>query len=247
MKILVCVSSVPDTATKIKIAGDGKSIDEQGVKYVVNPYDEFAIEEALQIKADKGGETVAVNVGPDATTELRTALAMGVDKVVQISGEKGSDSFYAAYNLAEFAKEYQPDLILIGKQSVDYDSMQMASTLGELLEIPSVSVVTKLTVEDGKIIAERDIEGGKETVEATMPCVVSCQKGLNEPRYPKLPMIMKAKRKPIDKRDGKAVDARAEVVEMTIPSKRRLGKIFEADDEKIVEVVKLLREEAKVI
>lgn len=248
MNILVCVSRVPDTATKINIGDDGKTIDDKGVKFVVNPYDEFAIEEALRIREKDGGEVTVVTVGPEKSTDiLRTALAMGANKVILVKSNEDFDSYFVAKNLAEVAGEINPDLILMGKQSVDYDSLQIPSYLGEMLSIPSVSVVSKLTLDNGKAVCERDIEGGKEIVEAQLPCIISAQKGLNEPRYPKLPDIMKAKSKPIDQRDAVQVDAKTSVVGMELPSRQRANKILTDSDEDIQEVVRLLHEEAKVI
>ena len=248
MNILVCISRVPDTASRIKVGSDGKSIDTAGLKFVVNPYDEFAIEEALQLKEKNGGEVTAITVGTDANKDvLRTALAMGVDKAVLVKGDDPADSFYVAENIAKYAKSLNPDMIFLGKQSVDYDSLQIPSILGEKLHIPSISVVSSLNVEDGKATAERDIEGGKETVEASLPCVISAQKGLNEPRYPKLPDIMKAKKKPIEEIEAEKIEPKVTVLEMEIPSKQRVGKIMTDSEEDIKELVKLLHEEAKVI
>jgi electron transfer flavoprotein beta subunit len=248
MNILVCISRVPDTATRILVGPGGKSIDTQGVKYVVNPYDEYAIEEGLRLREKNGGSVTAVVVGTEAAKDvLRTALAMGVDKAVLVKGEEVDDSFYVASNLAEYAKNNNFDLILMGRQSVDYDSRYMASAVAELLGMPSVSVVSKLNIEDTKLTAEKDIEGGKEVVEATLPCIISCQKGLNDPRYPKLPDIMKAKSKPIEEIEPTAVDKTISVLEMSIPSKQRMGKILGSEDSDIDELVKLLHEEAKVI
>ncbi len=250
MNILVCISRVPDTAARIMVGSDGKTIDKQNVKFIINPYDEFAIEEALRLKEKLGGEPVvtAISVShEDAKEQLRTALAMKVDRTVYIKSAEALDSFQVAYNLAEFAKELKPDLIFLGRQSVDYDSLQIPSMLGELMGIPSVSVVSGLKVDSHKITAERDIEGGRETVEAPMPCIVSAQKGLNEPRYPKLPDIMKAKSKPIEEIDAKPTDPRVSVLSMEIPSKQRLGKMFADSQEDVDNLVKLLHEEAKVI
>lgn len=248
MNILVCISRVPDTASRIKVGSDGKSIDTAGLKFVVNPYDEFAIEEALQLKEKNGGEVTAITVGTDANKDvLRTALAMGVDKAVLVKGDDPADSFYVAENIAKYAKSLNPDMIFLGKQSVDYDSLQIPSILGEKLDMPSISVVSSLNVEDGKATAERDIEGGKETVEASLPCVISAQKGLNEPRYPKLPDIMKAKKKPIEEIEAEKIEPKVTVLEMEIPSKQRVGKIMTDSEEDIKELVKLLHEEAKVI
>lgn len=250
MNILVCISRVPDTAARILVGSDGKSIDKQNVKFIINPYDEFAIEEALRLKEKSGGEPVVTAIAvsnEDAKEQLRTALAMKVDRAVFIKSAEVLDSYQVAFNIAEFAKELKPDLIFLGRQSVDFDSLQMPSMLGELLGMPSVSVVSGLKVEGTKVTAERDIEGGKEVVEAQMPCIISAQKGLNEPRYPKLPDIMKAKSKTIEEIEVKSTGARVSVLGMEIPSKQRLGKIFTDSDDDIKNLVNLLHEEAKVI
>lgn len=248
MNILVCVSRVPDTATKIMVGGDGKTIEKNGVKYIVNPYDEFALEEALRLREKNGGTVTAITIGTDANTEvLRTALAMGVDKAILVKGDEPTDSYYVAANIAKVAKEINPDLILLGKQSIDFDSLQLPSMLGEMLEMPSVSVVSALTVEGGEIKADRDIEGGKEQVACKMPAIISAQKGLNDPRYPKLPDIMKAKSKPIDTRDAEKTVAKTTVVGIEIPSKARAGKVMDATDANIDEIVRLLNQDAKVI
>ena len=203
MNILVFVSRVPDTATKIFVGGDGKSIDPKGVKYILNPYDELALEEGLRLKEKNGGTVTTVTVGTSESTDiLRTALAMGADNAVIIRGTD-LDSYQTAYNLAEYAKSTNYDIILAGRQSVDFDSLQVPSLVAGMLDIPSISVVSKLEINGTQVNAERDIEGGKEAVETSLPCLVSCQKGLNEPRYPKLPDIMKAKKKPIDEIDAK--------------------------------------------
>lgn len=242
MNILVCISRVPDTATKIVIGSDRKSIEDKGIKYIISPYDEFAIEEALQLKQANGGEVTVLTVGSEKSQDvLRTALAMGADKAVILKTEESFDSFFTAHNIAEHAKQLNPDLILLGRQSIDFDSFQTASTLAELLEMPAVSMVSKLTINGEKVECERDIEGGKEVLEASMPCVISAQKGLNLPRYPKLPDIMKAKKKPIDIIDAKPIAARTTVLDMQLPKSNRKGIILtdsDADIDKFIELIK---------
>lgn len=248
MNILVCISRVPDSATRILVGDDGRTIDTQGVKFIINPYDEFAIEEGLRLKEKNGGTVTAVVVGTElAKEQLRTALAMGVDKAVLIKTDKEFDSFFVANNLAEYSKQNNPDIIFLGRQSIDFDSLQMPSMLGELLQLPSVSVVSKITYEEGKVIAERDIEGGKEIVEAQMPCLISTQKGLNDPRYPKLPDIMKARSKPIEEIDAIDSEPRISISKIEIPVKQRAGIILGNEDKDIDELVRLLHEDAKVI
>lgn len=248
MNILVCISRVPDTTTRILVGGNGVSIDTQGVKFIVNPYDEYAIEEGLRLREKNGGTVTSICVGPDAAKEqLRTALAMGVDKAILVKTEKSFDSFFAAKNIAAVARELNPDIIFLGRQSIDFDSFQLPSYLAELLELPSISVVSKLTIDGNKVFAERDVEGGKEIVETVLPCIISAQKGLNDPRYPKLPDIMKAKSKPIEEKQAIETDNKVTIISMEIPSRKRIGKILTDSDTDIEEIVKSLHEEAKVI
>jgi electron transfer flavoprotein beta subunit len=247
MNILVCVSRVPDTATKVFVGSDGKSIDPKGVKFILNPYDEFALEEGLRLKEKNGGTVTAITVGVAESTEiLRTALAMGADDAVLIKGDN-LDSYQTAFNLAQYSQSKNYDIILAGRQSVDYDSFQVPAMLAAMLDIPSISVVSKLEVNGTSVTAERDIEGGKEVLATTLPCLISCQKGLNDPRYPKLPDIMKAKKKPIEELDATAVDSTVTVIGMELPSKVRVGKILGDSDSDINEIVRMLHEDAKVI
>jgi len=248
MKILVCISKVPDTTTKINVGEDKKSIDSKGVKFILNPYDEFAIEEGLRIKEQKGGEVTVLTVGDESNQDiLRTALAMGADNAVLVKASYDFDSFQVANNIANYAKKYNPDLILLGRQSIDFDSFQVPSLLATLLDFPSVSVVSKLTIDSNKIIAERDIEGGKEIVETSLPCIISTQKGINEPRYPKLPDIMKAKKKNIEEFPFENTNKYVEILSLQLPDKKRVGKIVGDSDNEIQEIVNLLHNEAKII
>lgn len=248
MNILVAISRVPDTTTKILVGGDGRNIDNNNVKFILNPYDEFALEEAIQLKEKNGGNVIAITVGPAQAQEtLRSALAMGADEAVHCKIETEIDSNIVAMNIAEYAKRMNPDIILMGKQSIDFDSLQLPSLLSEHLNMPLATIVTKLTIDGTSVKAEREIEGGKELIETSLPCIISAQKGLNEPRYPKLPDIMKAKKKPIEEIDAMSSDLFVEVVGMELPSKTRLNKMFGSEDADIQEVVRLLHEDAKVI
>ncbi len=248
MNILVAISRVPDTATKIIIGPDGKSIDEKGVKFIINPYDEFALEEGLRLKEKFGGTVVTITVGPEASKEvIRSALAMGADRAVLIKTDGFFDSFFTAKNIANYAKQFNPDIIFFGRQSVDFDSLSVPSMVAEFLGIPAITIVSKLTIDGKKVIAERDIIGGKEVVETTLPCVISAQKGLNEPRYPKLPDILKAKNKPIEEIEPQPVAPKIEILGMEVPLRSRKNKIVGDSDEEIAEIVRLLHEEAKII
>ena len=248
MKLAVCINHVPDTATKVNVGSDGKTIDKTGVTYVISPYDEFAIEECLRLKEKNGGEVTVVSLGADVHKEsLRKALAMGVDKAVLLKDDSVRDSFGVARGLADYLKEMAPDIIFFGKQSVDYDDSAVGLMVAEMLGLPSVSVVVKLEVADGKARAEREIEGGCEVAETKLPAVFTAQKGLNEPRYPSLKGIMAAKSKPIEERPAAAVQANAETLVMRKPPAKPAGKIVGTDASAVPELVRLLHEEAKVI
>jgi len=258
------MKQVPDTETKIQINPEGTGIVTDGIKYVMNPYDEFAVEEALRIKEKLGGTVTIVSMGPQRATEaIRTGLAMGADKGVHLNDPafEGADSYATAKALAAAIKNLSFDIILGGKQAVDEDNAQVYAALAEMLDIPHVSVVTKLEIgDDGKsATAEREVEGGaKEVIQTTLPVLIAAQKGLNEPRYASLPGIMKAKKKPIDAVDvaasGLSADdagekgSKLKAVKFSLPPEREAGKVLEGEPEEVsAQVVKLLREEAKVI
>jgi len=248
MNILVCISQVPDTTTKIAVGADGKSMNPAGVKFILNPYDEFAIEEGLRLREKHGGSVATVTVGPETSKEiLRTALAMGSDSAIIIKDEAKIDSYVVASSIADLAREGAYDIVIFGRQSIDFDSFAVPVMAAELLGWPNISMVSSLSIDDHTITAERDVEGGKENVTATLPCVVSAQKGLNDPRYPKLPDIMKAKSKPITEHAASTASPRVQVTEMILPDSKRLNKMFTDSEADIDQVVKLLHEEAKII
>jgi electron transfer flavoprotein beta subunit len=248
MKIVVCVNHVPDTETKIKVGADSKSIDKAGVNFMLSPYDEFAVEEGLRVKEKFGGDVTAVSLGSDVHKEtLRKALAMGVDKAILLKDDGVRDSFAVAAGLADELKSLSPDLILFGKQSIDFDDAQVGTLVAEMLGIPSVAVVGKLTIEGTSVVCDREIEGGHETVATTLPCVVQAQRGLNEPRYPSLKGIMAAKTKPIQEKPAAAAAPKVEIVAMRKPPAKSAGRIVGTDKTAVPELVRLLHEEAKVI
>jgi electron transfer flavoprotein beta subunit len=262
MNSIVCLKEVPDTETRIRVQ-EGKIVDE-GIQYVVNPYDEFALEEALTWQEELGGKVTLVSLGPERAREsILKGLAMGADEVYHLSGEAflGGDAYATARALAASIKtlgEY--DVVFCGRQAVDEDSAAVGIMLAEMLNLPHVAVVSSLEIaEDGKSArAERDIEGGKEVVETSLPAVITAQKGLNEPRYPSFRGIRQARRKPftqwapadvgLDAGDVGAAGAKLEVVEVLPPPERPAGRIISGEPaEAAKEVVRLLREEAKVI
>lgn len=248
MKFAVCVSQVPDTTTKVKIGSDGKTIDPAGVTYIINPYDEFAVEAALQLKEKNGGETVVISVGSDKNKEaIKKAYAMGIEKGILIKTEAEMDSYTVARNLADVLKDINADVVFFGKQSIDYDDSQVGNLTAEMLGIPSISVVVSLNLEGSKLICEREIEGGKEVVESVLPAAICAQRGLNNPRYPNLKGIMAAKSKPIEEKQPTYTENKTEVLTMTLPKPKAKGKIVGTDASAVPELVKLLREEAKVI
>ena len=248
MKIAVCVSHVPDTATKIKIGDDNKSIDQQDVTYIINPYDEFAIEEALKTKEKLGGEVVAISLGGEENKDsIRKALAMGVDSGVLLKDSEEKDSLGLAKALAEEIKAQDAQLVFFGRQSVDYDNSITGQLTAEVLGYNCVSVVVGFEIEGEKITAEREIEGGKEIIETSIPAVITAQKGLNEPRYASLKGIMAAKRKVIEEKEVASSANKVEILEMKKPQGKQAGKIIGSDASAVPELVRLLKEEAKVI
>jgi electron transfer flavoprotein beta subunit len=248
MKLAVCINHVPDTASKINLAADGSSIDKTGIAFVLNPYDEFAIEECLRLKEKHTGEVIAISLGSDAHKEtLRKALAMGVDKAVLLKDTAIRDSYSIACSLADELKALAPDIIFFGKQSVDSDDAAVGTMVAELLGMPSVSVAIKLDVVNGAATAEREIEGGKEKVQTTLPAVFTAQKGLNEPRYPSLKGIMAAKSKPIEEKVPSPVQPKTDIIAMHKPPSKKTGKILGTDVSAVSELVRLLHDEAKVI
>lgn len=264
MNIVVCIKQVPDTETQIRIAQDKRSIVTDDVKWVMNPYDEFGVEEALRIKEKLGGEVTVVGLGPKRVTEsIRTALAMGADKGILITDEalEGSDSLATARALACVIKDMDYDLIFTGQRGVDDDLGLVGASLAEFLGIPQLSVITKVDIaKDAQSVkVQRQVEGETLILESPLPVVITAQKGLNEPRYASLPGIMKAKKKPLEEKsiadlglepsDFGESARKLKVLELTPPPERAPGKVIEGEtpQEKAAELARLLHGEAKVI
>lgn len=249
MKIIVCVSHVPDTATRIKVGIDGKTIDPAGVTFIINPYDEYAVEEALKMKEKIGSvEVIVITVGTESSKEtIRKALAMGADSGVLLKDENRRDSIGIAKALADEIKNQDAQIVFMGKQSVDYDNSIVGQLTAELLDFNCVAVCVKLDIDNNKVVAEREIEGGREVVETSLPAVITCQKGLNEPRYASLKGIMAAKKKNIEEKPASAYTPTSEVVSMHLPAGKQPGRIIGSDVSAVPELVRLLKEEAKVI
>ena len=250
MRIAVCIKRVPDSETRVKIAADGKSLDEGGVKFVVNPYDEFAVEEALRRRDEGGaGEVVVVALGPPAAQEtIRTALAMGADRGVLLAVDRiPADALVVARALAAELKEGAYDLILCGKMAIDDYNQQVGPMVAHLLDVPCVTSVTRLEFAGGKGTAEREIEGGIEVTEFPLPALITTDKGLNEPRYPSLKGIMAAKNKPLAVKPVQLGGGGIEVLALAPPPARREGRIVGEGAAAIPELLRLLRDEAKVL
>lgn len=249
MKIFVCIKRVPDTAARIRVGGDGTSIDPAGLKYVVSPYDEFAMETALRLKESQGdGEVVALTLGDAAAAEqLRATLAMGADRAVLLEGETGMDGLATAKALAAELKEAGADLLLFGMKGVDDDQQQVGPMVAELLDLPCVTVAASIEVEGDAVVCHREVEGAVEIVEAPTPAVVTITKGDYEPRYASLKGIMAAKKKPLEPKQAQTVDQRLDVRELAPPPEREEGRIVGEGAEAVPELVRLLREEARVL
>ncbi|MFH0799896.1 MAG: electron transfer flavoprotein subunit beta/FixA family protein [Pseudomonadota bacterium] len=257
MKIGVLLKQVPDTETRIKIKPDGSGIDEGGIKWVINPYDEYAVEEALRLKEKKGGEVVIVTAGPARAVEaMRQALAMGADRGIRIDVSGAPlDSYSTAVVLSKACANEKFDIIFAGKQAIDDDCGQVHLGVAEMLSLPHVNPVEKFAISDDmtKATLSRPVAGGtKEVVESPLPVVIGCEKGLNEPRYASLPGIMKARSKPIaelksaDLLGGESL--RVKAAAYALPPDRKAGKVIPGEPEAAAqELVRLLREEAKAI
>lgn len=257
MNIVVCIKQVPDTASRIEVK-DGRVVEE-GLPWVTNPYDEYAVEEALRLREKFGGKVTLITVGPERAKEaLKSELARGADEAIHCIDPafEGLDSYGVATVLAAAIRKLPYDMIWCGWKGVDWDAGQVAIILAEMLGLPHLSFVTKIEVQDGKAVVERDVEGGHEVLETTLPAVFTAQKGLNEPRYASLKGIMAVKRKVIPEwraadlgLDPASLTARkVETVEILPPPERAAGRIIPGTPEEAAkELARLLREEAKVI
>ena len=255
MEILVLMKQTFDTEEKIVIR-DGR-VSDANVEFIINPYDEYAVEEAIKLKEEHGGEVTVLTVGPERTENaLRTALAMGADKAVRIElGGLKTDAYVLANIIAAAVRSNPYELILGGYMAVDSGAGQVAVRVAEKLGIPHVSAITKLTLDGGKAVVERDAEGDTEIIEIRTPFLATAQQGLNEPRYPSLPGIMKAKKKPMDivtvdqlALEPDEIQAKTRVIEDFAPPKKQAGRRLEGDPgEQVRELVRLLQTEAKII
>ncbi|AUJ26055.1 electron transfer flavoprotein subunit beta/FixA family protein [Virgibacillus dokdonensis] len=257
MEIYVLLKKTFDTEEKINVSNG--QIEDEGAEFIINPYDEYAVEEAIKQRDEHGGEVTVVTIGDeDSEKQLRTALAMGADKAVLINTEddvEDGDQYTTAKILEAFFEDKEPDLILAGNVAIDEASGQVGPRLADALDIPYVTTITDLKVSGDTATVEKDVEGDVEIVETTLPLLVTCQQGLNEPRYPSLPGIMKAKKKPLEELeiddldlDEDDVEAKTKTVDIFLPPEKEAGKVLEGEpQEQVKELVTLLKTEAKVL
>jgi electron transfer flavoprotein beta subunit len=244
MKILVCISHVPDTTSKINFVDNNTKFDSNGVQFIIGPYDDYALARAIEIKEATPGTTVTViNVGTAETEPtIRKALAIGADDAIRVNTEP-TDSFFVAEQIAEHAKGY--DLILMGRESIDYNSGVVHAMVGDLLGLPSVSPVMKLELEGTKVKMTREIEGGKEQVEASLPLVAGCQEPIAEWKIPNMRGIMSARTKPLKVVEAKATQPAVTLQKFELPAPKGAVKMISADN--VSELVTRLKNEAKVL
>ena len=247
MKILVCISKTPDTTAKIAFTDNNTKFAQDGVQWIINPYDEwYALVRAIELK-EKDPSTVIhlVTVGPaDADPIIRKALALGGDEAIRVNADS-HDSFYIAAQIAEVAKQGAYDLVFTGKETIDYNGSSIGGMVAELLDLPYVSLATKFDINGTVATINREIEGGEETCEVSLPVIVSCQKGMAEQRIPNMKGIMGARTKPLKAVEPTAVDALTSVSSFELPPAKAGVKLVEAEN--VGELVRLLHEEAKVI
>jgi electron transfer flavoprotein beta subunit len=250
---VVCIKQVADTETRVKVAADGRTLDPAGVTWILNPYDEFALEQALRLREAAGsGEVVVLTLGgAGVLTTLRNALALGADRAIHLKADTVQpDSLQVARTLAAELKTpalAATQLIWFGKQAVDDDAAQVGPMVAELLGHPCVTVVAAMALEGALAVVEREVEGAREVVEVTLPAVLAAEKGLNEPRYASLKGIMAAKKKPIEEKPVTLGPPALEILSLTPPPARAPGRIVGQGVAAVPELVRVLREEAKVI
>jgi electron transfer flavoprotein beta subunit len=245
MKILVCVSNVPDTTTKITFTDNNTQFNTNGVQFILNPYDEIALSRAIELTDGGKGTVTVINVG-EVNTEatVRKALAIGATDAVRINA-KPHDAWYVAYQIAQYVKSNPFDLILTGRESIDYNGSKVAGMLGELLDIPSVSIIKKLDADDNSATVEREIEGGKEILTIPFPFAAGTAEGVAEPKIPNMRGIMSARTKPLTVVEPVEVKTFSEVISYETPAPRGQVKLVPADD--AAKLVELLHTEARVI
>ena len=249
MKILVCISNVPDTTTKVKFTDDNTKLDTSGIQWVINPWDELALTRALQLKEDKNNPVESVTVahvgGKESEPTIRKALAIGADDAIRINAEP-RDAFFVATQLAEVIRQHDFDIIFAGIESSDYNGAAVGGMLSEILEMPSVSAVSSLELENDQVMISREIDGGKEQVTSQLPMVVIAQKGIAiEPRIANMRGIMMARKKPLNVVEPTDAESLVDFTNYELPQAKPPCKMI--DPENVEQLVELLQNEAKVI
>lgn len=245
MKILVCISNVPDTTTKITFTDNNTQFNTNGVQFILNPYDEIALARAIELTDAGNGSVTVINVGETATEPtIRKALAIGATDAVRINA-KPYDAWFVASQIAAYVKQNPFDLILTGRESIDYNGSKVAAMLGELLDIPSVSIIKKLDVTGTESTVEREIEGGKEVLTIPLPIVAGTAEGVAEPKIPNMRGIMSARTKPLAVIEPVEVKVNAKVISYETPAPR--GKVTLVPADEATKLVDLLHNEARVI
>ncbi|MFC3563311.1 electron transfer flavoprotein subunit beta/FixA family protein [Pedobacter jamesrossensis] len=245
MKILVCISNVPDTTTKITFTNDNTEFNTAGVQYIVNPYDEIALSRAIELTEGGKGTVTVINVGEASNDPtIRKALAIGADDAVRVNAAP-RDAYFVSKQIAEYAKDKDFDMILTGRESIDYNGNQVAAMIGEFLDIPSISIIKKLDTDGSSATIEREIEGGKEVVTVSGKFVASCAEGVAEPKIPNMRGIMSARTKPLAVVEAVSIEEVTKVAKYETPAPRGTVKLIPADQTE--ELIGLLHSEAKVI
>lgn len=249
MNIAVCIKQTPDTTTRIKVADNATSIVEDGISWIVNPYDEYAIEEALKLTEKNGGEVTIISLGPASIDKtIREALAMGAHNAIRINADPiPADPAVTAKALLDVLKSGNYDLIFMGRQAVDDDHGQIPSIVAQAMNLPCVSMAVKLDIEGDKGTALREVEGGHEKVSFKLPALIGANRHLNVPRYRSLKGIMQARKKTIEVRETTLTSGNLVIKKLDYPPEKHAGKIFDNGAEAVPEVVRLLHEVAKVI
>ncbi|MCZ4222673.1 electron transfer flavoprotein subunit beta/FixA family protein [Pedobacter rhodius] len=245
MKILVCISNVPDTTTKITFTNDNTEFNTAGVQYIVNPYDEIALSRAIELTEGGKGTVTVINVGEAGNDPtIRKALAIGADDAVRVNAAP-RDAYFVSKQIAEYAKDKDFDIILTGRESIDYNGNQVAAMVGEFLDIPSISIIKKLDFDGATATIEREIEGGKEVVTVSGKFIASCAEGVAEPKIPNMRGIMSARTKPLAVVDAVSIEEVTKVAKYETPAPRGAVKLVPAEETE--ELINLLHSEAKVI
>ncbi|MCR9082755.1 MAG: electron transfer flavoprotein subunit beta/FixA family protein [Cyclobacteriaceae bacterium] len=245
MKILVCITHVPDTTSKIQFTDNNTKFDTTGVQFIIGPYDDYALARAVELRDQTGGKLTVLNVGlAESEPTLRKALAIGADEAIRVNAEP-KDSFFVASQIAHYAKEGSYDLILMGRESIDFNGGMVHGMVGEILGMPSFSPVMKLDVEGSTVKMVREIEGGKEMLEATLPLIAGCQEPIAEWKIPNMRGIMSARTKPLNVMEAVSEETQAEATQYQLPPAKGAVKLIDKDN--VGELVKLLKNEAKVL